>query len=92
MTDIAWKIKLAREFGSRIQEALTPHQFRDMVDRNKAEAFDTVCHSHDFCDANVYMAEAFEAVMGRENDVSCARDADLWNDAWTIAKAADFFA
>lgn len=90
--DINTKIKLARKFGSLIQEGFTTQQFRIMLDRNKAETDDAVCHTHDFCDANMYMAEAFQTVIGREPDVSDEADAELWSDAWSIAKAAEFFA
>ncbi|MDX0622864.1 hypothetical protein GOD54_23480 [Sinorhizobium medicae] len=96
--DIQTKIRLAKAFGTLIQEALTRHQFNTVLDRNKSESDDGVCHSHDFCDANMYMLEAFEAELGRKpsfldgtDDAAENLDLAVWNDAWAIAKAADFF-
>ena len=94
---MADKIKLARAFGSDMQAALSPRQFRTMCDANKAEPEDSgVCHSHDYVDANMVMLAAFEATFGREpaflSDSNKTVDLVLWNDAWAIAKAADFFA
>lgn len=91
------KIRLAREFGTLIQEELSTVRFRAMVDRNKAEDADSnVCHSHDYCDANMTMLQAFQNVFQREpaflNDSTTEADLALWNEAWQIAKAADFFA
>ena len=55
-----------------------------------------ICHSHDFCDANVYMAEAFEHVIGRNVFLPCDTNDDgiiesdcrTMNEAWSIAKRA----
>lgn len=55
------------------------------------------CHSHDFCDANMAMQDAFENVLGRSPaidtdgqtvwpDREVEADCDLWNVAWDIAK------
>ena len=58
--------------------------------RNATPEYAGACASHDFCDANMPMAAAFEAVTGREPDVASQADADLWNAAWNIAKARGF--
>lgn len=93
MPDIKQKIALAREFGSLIQGEFTCRQFREMVYANKRELEDSVvCHTHDYCDANMVMLEAFQTVFQREPDMESDDDLELWNDAWAIAKAADFFA
>lgn len=54
-------------------------------------AGDTICASHNYCDANESMADAFREIMGRDilpDDDSGMTDADcdLWNRAWSIAK------
>lgn len=95
MPDINQTIALARLFGQRVQEALTRSEFREVCHRNKCEpAGSSVCHSHDYCDANVLMGEAWEEMFGRPFPMGEVTDEDaaLWNDAWAIAKAADFFA
>ena len=60
------------------------------------------CASHDFCDANIVMADAFEQHAGRPvwlpcdaeegtcTEAECDADLALWNDAWGIAKASGF--
>lgn len=62
--------------------------------RNAAETHSAVCHSHDFCDANLVMDAAFKAVTGasigeREeagNGGMTDAEIELWSDAWHIAK------
>jgi hypothetical protein len=92
MTPIKQKITLAIDFSDGLKACLTAAQMRECVDRNKAEPVDSdVCHSHDYCDANMVMFEAFQSTFGREPDTDNGPDLELWNDAWEIAKAASFF-
>ena len=87
------KIGLAKLFGEKVQEALSVAEFRAAVDANKSEGPQSgVCHTHDYCDANMLMAAAWQEFFGSEPDVSKEEDTLIWNDAWEIAKAADFFA
>ena len=58
--------------------------------RNASEAYKGCCASHDFCDANMPMAAAFEAITGRPlvGDAGIAdADLELVNMAWDIARA-----
>jgi len=84
-------VAISREFGSRIQAALTRGEFRRLIELNKAEPDVLVCHSHDFVDANVYMHEAYTTVMNREPDLENQQALDLINRAWDLAMAADFY-
>lgn len=56
--------------------------------RNREEMDPSICHSHDFIDANVTMLEAFTDVMGFEPDLRSNSQTNLWNDAWSFAKSA----
>lgn len=86
------KIKLAQAFGAKLQEEMTFCEFRAVIDQNKLEPEGSdVCHSHDYCDANMPMFAAFSEVIGHSPDLGDDADMELWNDAWKIAKAADFF-
>lgn len=81
---------LANAFADRLFDAIGADNFAAMKARN-ASLPAGICASHDFCDANEVMAEAFLAVMGRDSlpdDDSGMTDADcaLWNEAWAIAK------
>jgi hypothetical protein len=89
--------KVALEF-SRVLRHCIGGDMAEVVRRNSAEpAGSGVCHSHDFCDANMAMLEAFhnlglratveiEPVDGPE---WCASQ-DLWNAAWDAAVASGF--
>lgn len=90
--DLELTMRLAREFGSVVQEWLKTADFREMNERNKMEENPSICHSHDFCDANMAMLEAWDRVVRTEYDMNTQTHDDLWNAAWTIAKAADFYA
>lgn len=86
--------RLAAEFSRLLREALTAKQMALVVKRNLTN-WPTVCASHDFCDANMVMGDAFERLMGRELSLPLTtrkgqRDAELWNKAWDIAKAGGF--
>ena len=87
------EIKIAREFCKNLREYLKPGELEEAARLNKeegADVSDQVCHSHDHCDANVFMGEAFETVTGREPSPNSDADCDLWNAAWARAKRAGF--
>ena len=77
--------RLAHAFHAVLGSWLTEEQ-RELVDaRNAAEAEAGICHTHDFCDANMAMFDAFEAVVGRESEADSEDDSRLWNAAWNCA-------
>lgn len=93
---------LAMAFASKLREWLSPEVMSEVVARNAASTDPLVCASHDFCDANMAMAAAFEATHGRETflpcdvesgvctEEQCNADLTLSNSAWSLAKAAGF--
>lgn len=47
-----------------------------------------VCHSHDFCDANMVMLAAYAEVFGvQQIDVDADKSLDTFNAAWAYAKS-----
>lgn len=87
------KIGLAQRFAAQLSEALTVHQMQQVNKRNGEEGpHSQVCHSHDFCDANMRMLDAWYDMFGGEPDME-GNDTDIttWNEAWAIAVAAKFF-
>ena len=101
MTDIRNVLKLARAFGQEVQEAFSAREFREICDRNKSGApydDDMCCATHEFCDANMLMHAAFvktfdrDPLDGPDSSGMTQADTDLWNAAWAVAKAAEFFA
>jgi len=86
---------IAAEFSARVLAYVGPEKMAEIHRRNAVETNPNVCHTHDFCDANVFMDEAFAAVLGAPatdsgaDGVGCMSDADmrLWDAAWRIFKS-----
>lgn len=83
---------LARTFCRVMNEWLNPVQMDAVRERNRTTHADsTVCATHDFCDANMAMLQAWqECTGGDEIDTNDEAQAAVWNAAWTLAKAAEF--
>lgn len=77
--------KLADAFVAVLKDWLTPGEWRQMLLRNAIHRRPGVCASHDFCDANVAMAEAWQTLTGEEPDVSDEKATRVWNQAWELA-------
>lgn len=88
MTDIE---TLANAFGRVLRTWLDASEMATVIQRNRTPEYGRyICASHDFCDANMAMAQAFMEAFGREPDVDGDEDVALWNAAWSLAKANDF--
>jgi hypothetical protein len=86
--DYAKKVQsLANDFDIRIKTALGDVDYTLAIEENATETNPGICHTHDHCDANVVMAEAFKHVAGYEIDLQSSYDAQLWNDAWNQWKS-----
>lgn len=86
---------LACSFVHGLRVTIGMDNMAEMVGRNlKEPRGESICHSHDFCDANMVMFEAFTDVMGREpgfvrDDAGQAlseADLELVNKAWDLAR------
>ena len=99
--DPALIARIGDRLASVLREWLAADEMATVRRRNAeyaARGETYACASHEFCDANVAMQEAFEAVMGRgvylpyqvDNGEATAAQADddiaLWNAAWDYAK------
>lgn len=79
---------LAWRFAADVMAELSPAEWHQMriVNRTVSEG---VCASHDFRDANMTVAESFEAIAGHpalpEEGEMADSDVELWNAAWHIA-------
>jgi len=71
-------------FVEKLRAELPPAHFAEMQNLNST-ADDGICHSHDYLDSNMTMAEAFEQVVGREIDTQDDDDRALWSSAWRYA-------
>lgn len=98
------KAGLAREFVRTILRWLTPDEVAELRLRNATPEYagSNACATHDFCDANMALDEAYRTTTGREliddmqtadGDTAEEQDAAWWdyiNGAWDLAKSADF--
>ncbi|MFK4705611.1 hypothetical protein ABIC83_002450 [Roseateles asaccharophilus] len=96
------RLELALAFAKTLRELLGPEIVAELVRLNAQPGRGNECASHDFCDANMVMAHAFQRALGRaplmpgdveegaHSDQELERDTNLWNAAWSTAKSGDF--
>ncbi len=83
------KIELAMRFSDLLRLEVGDYNIA-LINKLNNEADDDSCASHEIMDANCVMHDAFVICFEREMDLQSS-DINLINDAWTIAKASDFF-
>jgi len=84
---------VAFEFARILREWLTSKEMRVVLRRNKIRGMRNCCATHDFCDPNMAMLEAYARIHKiSENDIDLNADdvVERMNEAWSIAKAAQF--
>lgn len=82
---------LAKEFSQALHSVLTPAQMSEVVSRNAQETHPSICHTHDFCDANVVLYEVFLSHgMDPADEGGMDKWGHLWDEAWNLAKAREF--
>lgn len=80
MTPSAATIDL--EFSQDLHTCLGLEQMRELVERNRAETVPEVCHSHDFCDANMVIYAVFlRHGMDPATEEGMERHSALWDQA-----------
>jgi hypothetical protein len=81
--------ELATAFSRILRDTLTDEQLSDVRARNAAETNPSICHSHDYCDANQVMIDALQSVgypYSMDDDALFALECD----AWELARAGKF--
>jgi len=81
--------ELANEFSRILTKQLGTEIIGDINWLNETSP-PHICASHNFCDANEIMAEAFEKIVGVELNIQLEEHKTLWNQAWTLAKNNKF--
>lgn len=91
--------QVARVFAAKLLEEIGAANLAEVNRLNTPEDRAAgICHSHDFCDANMVMLAAFAQCEGISEDDACdtATQTDEgtahWNKAWDIAADNRFFA
>jgi hypothetical protein len=82
---------IAKEFGKNLVECLDDHEMQSIIQLNTTTDYSDCCATHNYCDANMPMDEAFTKVVGREIDLQSQEDILIWNMAWKHARDNDFF-
>lgn len=78
-------ITIARYFAELLAAQMPTDEWDEMR-RDNAKQLDAVfCHSHNYLDANMVMAEAYEMVTGEEFDASTEDQRRYANEAWDFA-------
>lgn len=81
-------LQLAKEFSAMVVASHSPVELSDIIQKNRREPDLQVCHSHDYCDANMLMLAVFE---DHGLDVEDEQNHVLWCEAWGIARKEEFF-
>lgn len=82
--------EIADTFINKMQVSITAEEMAQVRTLNSMEKMPGVCHTHDFCDANMVMADAFEQITKHMVDADSTTDCALWNGAWDLAKRKQF--
>lgn len=85
--------ELAKTFSRLLRESLPQEEIDEIICRNDAETSKSICHSHDFCDANMVMHAAgieVGAWIDAGFDLENEQTVTIWNDAWDLAKTTRF--
>ena len=93
-------IQLAEVFSAILNDWLSPEEIAEINVRNDREESDSFCHTHDYCDSNMAMLEAFGKVTGRSycfynsqepgSFQQNVQDDLLWLEAWNMARKQKF--
>ena len=80
-------------FSNLVKKTLTFHELRLVIKLNKREINTGICHTHDHCDANELMMNAFDmaGIVKADEQISDEKFIPLWNEAWDIAKKNEFY-
>jgi len=77
---------LGKAFAAVLKEWLTDEQFQEMKDWNGQNRDNPCCASHDYCDANIAMHEAFLKTGIAKTEDEIFNNITLWNGAWAHAR------
>jgi len=83
---------LAKEFSQSLKSALSSEEMNDLVKKNQSEKIPGICHSHDYCDANMVLHKVFmKHGMDIADEGGRERWGEMWDSAWNLAKSNDFW-
>ena len=81
---------LSFAFSTIIHSWLTVDEINKVVILNDTPDYKGCCATHNFCDANMAMVEAFDIVFNRELSTNKLGDMLFFNKAWNLSKINNF--
>ena len=81
---------LSAKFTEILNQWLTKKQLNEIRKRNKQPDYENCCATHDFCDPNQAMIDAWVTVFGKEPDLRKDRVMTIMNKAWDLSKEKEF--
>lgn len=92
MNQLSQLSELSVNFSKILNEWLTQEEITSINQLNSTQEYleSDSCASHEFCDSNQAMVEAFEKVYNREPDTRIDSDVEIINQAWAISKQNQF--
>jgi hypothetical protein len=82
--------KLAERFATDLGECLEPEDLEELESLNSRDRNSPTCPSHNFCDANEIMEEAWAGCFGISFEQDDPEQVGVWHAAWQRARDADF--
>src|SRR3990167_3393949 len=82
---------LALTFSHVLKNWLTKDEILQVIFLNEQEISSGICHTHDFCDANQAMIDAFIKLFNCTPEMQNDNDVDIINAAWEMAKKERFY-
>lgn len=87
--------KIAKEFSEILLSWIGEAKMKRVVELNRLQANPSICHSHDFCDANMAMEEAFTNLglltpCDADNTPKGEIVNEFWGQVWHLAKQHEF--
>jgi hypothetical protein len=85
--DAVLALCLGEAFADGLANTLTHNDWCEMVALNQTPTYaDGACASHNYCDANIVMLDAWHLMFDRPIDADIEAEAKLWNAAWEVAR------
>jgi hypothetical protein len=88
--------QLARVFSILLRYEIGEENLNTVNERNATEPYQHgACATHDYCDSNQFMIDAFVAIFGREpayaDEPGNEQDTNITNAAWNEARKNKFY-
>lgn len=82
--------KLALEFTRILNDWLTPEEIAEINRRDATPEYKDCCATHDFCDPNEAILQAYKTVYGVEPSAINQKQLNTMSNAWKEAKNYEF--